>query len=149
MRKLSYFCLTLFLLIACSQSHNEDVIREQISRFDTAYKTGDFETLDRMISKDYLHTNPSGNVVTRENWLNWNSSRAEAIKSGELVIDTYETSELDIRIRNSTTAIVSGVNRASGTNKGEVFETKVRFTHVWLLEDGIWKRAVFHDSYLN
>ena len=135
--------------MSCSQLPGEDIIREQISKLDTAYRTGDFETLDKMISKDYLHTNPSGNVIARKNWLSWNASRAEAIKSGVLAINTYETSDLDIRIKNPTTAIVSGVNKATGVNNGEAFETKVRFTHVWLFEEGAWKRAVFHDSYLD
>ncbi|MBO6524228.1 MAG: nuclear transport factor 2 family protein [Balneolaceae bacterium] len=141
--------MSLFLILSCIKQPDQQLIAQRIQEFDTAYKTGDVEKLDEMISFDYLHTNPSGNIVTRENWLNWNISRARAIESGELVISAYETSELNIRIKNQYTVVASGVNYASGTDKGEPFETKVRFTHVWVLEDGLWKRAVFHDSYLD
>lgn len=149
MKLISAVILSFFLLLSCTQPPDDQLIKQRILEFDTAYKTGDVEKLDQMISFDYLHTNPSGNIVTRENWLNWNISRADAIKSGELVINTYETSELNIRIKNQTTVVASGINTSSGIDKGEPFETKVRFTHLWILEDGAWKRTVFHDSYLN
>lgn len=149
MKSIFFFGLIILLTVSCTQPPSEQLIRERISEFDLAYKTGDVSSLDQMISKDYLHTNPSGSIVSRENWLNWNTSRGEAIQSGELIVNTYETSELDIRIRNATTVVVSGVNTSTGINKGEPFETKVRFTHLWVLEDGTWKRAVFHDSYLD
>lgn len=138
--------------IACSRpapAVNETVILQQITAFDHAYKTGDITTLNAMVSSNYLHTNPSGNVVSREVWLNWNSGRAESIASGELVIDKYETSDLDINIYGTDVALVSGINTSSGTNNGEAFETKVRFTHAWVLENDTWKRAAFHDSYLD
>lgn len=149
MKLISAVILSFFLLLSCTQPPDDQLIKQRILEFDTAYKTGDVEKLDQMISFDYLHTNPSGNIVTRESWLNWNTSRADAIKSGDLVINTYETSELNIRIKNQTTVVASGINTSSGIDKGEPFETKVRFTHLWILEDGAWKRTVFHDSYLN
>lgn len=149
MKSIFFFGFVILLIVSCTQPPDDQLIKQRILEFDLAYKTGDVEKLDQMISFDYLHTNPSGNIVTRENWLNWNISRADAIKSGELVINTYETSELNIRIKTQTTVVASGINTSSGIDKGEPFETKVRFTHLWVLEDEAWKRAVFHDSYLN
>lgn len=141
--------VTVFSFNSCMSPPSEEMIRERVADFDEAFRTGDVTALDDMISENYLHTNPSGNVISRENWLSWNRSRAEELNSGVLTVESYETSELDIRIVSFNTALVSGINEANGVRNGEPFQTKVRFSHVWILEDGNWKRAVFHDSYIN
>jgi ketosteroid isomerase-like protein len=125
-----------------------DEVRSVIDRFAEAYVAADVAALDSMLGDPYLHIDgATGKVVPREAWLEWNRERRQQIEAGTLVIDSYEISDLAIRMRRDS-ANVTGIVRSSGTREGDPFETALRFTNVWVLEGGQWQRALFHDSAL-
>jgi len=87
----------------------------------------------------------SGNVLNRDEWLNWIESRRAKLDSGELVIKTYRVSDVEVQIYGEA-AVVTGVVRSSGQRNGALFTSPVRFTNVWVKQGGEWRRAAFHDS---
>lgn len=43
-------------------------------------------------------------------------------------------------------AIVTGIVKSDGTRDGVNFKSTLRFTNVWVYENGNLRRASFHDS---
>ncbi len=69
----------------------------------------------------------------------------EALSSGTLKIRSVKLSELEVRIYGDT-AVVIGLNQTDGSWDGEDFNTRDRFTDVFIKKDGVWKCVTSHSS---
>jgi ketosteroid isomerase-like protein len=69
----------------------------------------------------------------------------EALSSGTLKIRSVKLSELEVRIYGDT-AVVIGLNQTDGSWDGEDFNTRDRFTDVFIKKDGAWKCVASHSS---
>jgi len=121
-------------------------VSEAVDRFIATFAAADTAAMDKIIVKEYWHNNTNGTRPTRMQWLNWLGGRKGKLESGELIIDKFYNENLEIEILSRNVAIVNGINVSIGTNSGEPFQNAVRFSHVWIKEDGRWKRRMFHDS---
>lgn len=98
------------------------------------------------MTTEYSHVNGgSGTVLTREEWLAWIRDRREEIDAGKLVVRVYRIEDLAVRVYGDS-AVVTGVAHSTGERQGSPFTSRVRFTNLWVLDDGEWRRAAFHDS---
>lgn len=123
-------------------------VRAAVRRFGEAYVEADVAILESLLTHDYLHVNGnSGNVLTREEWLDWIASRREEIENGSLVVTKYVVDDVRVEIYG-TAAVVTGTVDASGIRNEERFASRVRFTNLWVRSNRIWRRAAFHDSAL-
>ncbi len=114
--------------------------------FSAAFRDADHEALDTLLDASYMHTNGgTGQVLTRDEWIEYVRRRRADLENGRLRIDTYETS--DVRIRwCSGAAVVSSQTRSEGIHNGRSFQSRLRVTQLWLHVGGRWRRAAFHDS---
>jgi len=146
-------CLTLLVILtAASCTKNKDIANEQeleqaIHTFNFAFRMADVETLDRMISERYVHTNGSWKAFGREDWLGYMEKRKVQIETGELKVSRYEMQDLKIEI-HGTSAFVTGMFLTEGEENGESFKRKIRISNFWVIENGEWKRAGFHDTHI-
>jgi len=130
------------------QPASEKELRLAVSDFGRAFASADVSALQLLLTEDYTHVNgSSGNVITRDQWLGWVASRRAELDAGTLVIETYTVEDLRVQLYGET-AVVSGIVRSRGLNGGTPFDSNIRFTNVWVLEEGVWRRAAFHDSRL-
>lgn len=124
----------------------EEGVRVAVQKFGQAYRKADVGTLRGLLTRDYVHTNgSSGNRINRDQWLTWVGSQKELLENGELLIETYELSDIRVRIYGNA-GVVTGKVKSNGIRKGEPFSVNVRFTNVWIKEKEVWRRAAFHDS---
>ncbi len=135
------FCISQ---IACAQHKLHD-LKETINEFNTAFKEGDVDKLSAMISKNYLHTNSTSAPINKETWIAYLNKRKKEIESKKLVIHTYEMKETRVQ-QYDDMAIVSAKIITSSTKNGKLNNNEYRVTNIWVLEDGAWKRAGFHDG---
>lgn len=144
MKKVSW--LFLFLVpAACAQPQEPAAdIETAVAAFAEAFRSGDYETVEAHIADRYVHVNSGGAPYDREQWLSWYEGYAAEITDGDHVFDSYAIKSLDIA-RHDDAAYVTGVVRAEGERFGEPFSQRIRFTNLWIVEDGRWKRAGFHD----
>lgn len=149
-RRLLAFASLLFSLFSpAAASEAESEVRRAVAVFGEAFVDGNVEALDSALTADYVHVNgSSGNVLTREDWLHWIGTRRAAIESGQLAIESYELSDLIVRV-DGDSAVVVGRAQSRGIDDGKAFDSDVRFTNLWRLRDGVWRRAAFHDSAIN
>jgi ketosteroid isomerase-like protein len=149
MRRIVVLVVELVLLAGAVSSASaatvESTILSKVEAFADAFRDGDVETINGLLGATYSHCNSDGSRPTREKWLAWFTTRADDIRAGRFVYDEYRNEDLQIQVHGSV-AVVTAVNISAGTRGGTPFSNRLRFTQVWLLEDGEWKRIAFHDS---
>jgi len=117
-----------------------------LDAFSAAFRSADAKALDTLLTVSYMHTNgSSGQVLTKDEWLEFVRKRRADLRSGRLQVDRYETSGVAIRWC-SEAAVVSSQVISDGRNNGRSFETRLRVTQLWLRLGTRWRRAAFHDS---
>jgi len=127
----------------------EQEVRAAVSAFGEAFVEADVAALRDLLTEQYLHVNGlSGSVLNRSEWLEWMTSRQAALASGGLLIHEYTVTDLRVRLYG-TTAVVTGRVDSRGVHSEAPFSSQVRFTNVWVNEQGSWRRAAFHDSPLS
>lgn len=122
-----------------------ELLNKSIQEFNLAFQNADVVTLKDKLTEDYRHTNSGSKAFGKSAWLKWVGSRKARVDDGSLIYRKYDTKELDIQLYENT-AVVTGRNIAEGVDNGQEFTVDIRFTHVWVYESGIWKRAAFHDA---
>ncbi len=145
--------LAAFGVVACTantprQGVTRDVaehIRNQVRILGQAYRDSDVDAVDALIAKDYVHTNGGNPPGSRASYLAWNRTRAERLRQGRWRLDKYEVSELQVSLLG-TVAVVTGRVAAKGARDGRPWSSDIRFTQLWTEEDGVWRRAAFHDA---
>lgn len=124
----------------------ESQVRAALDTFLVAFRDGAVEVLERMITANYMHCNSGSPIIGRDAWLDYNRRRRQQLDDGSLIVDSYETREIAVEIVGPEMAVLSGLNINRGRRNGEPYESIVRFTQTWVLQDGHWKRAAFHDT---
>jgi ketosteroid isomerase-like protein len=128
------------------QAGREDEVRASVSAFGRAFVEADVSVLETLLAQDYIHVNGrSGSVLSRDEWLKWVESRRTELNSGKLMIDSYSVGDVKVQVYGEA-AVVTGVVHSSGHREGALFTSGVRFTNVWVVQGGAWRRAAFHDS---
>lgn len=148
-------CLVILLLLVllislrpaiAQQTSREDEVRAAVSAFGRAFVQADVPLLQAYLTDDYLHINGrTGKVLNRTKWLKWVESRKAELRSGDLVVNAYRIEDVKVEVYEEA-AVVTGVVDSSGQRKGTSFTSRVRFTNVWVMQGGAWRRAAFHDS---
>lgn len=113
--------------------------------FNQAFREGNLAVLDSLTTDDYIHTNGNSKAFGKASWFNYLKKRSEQIENGSLVITAYQLQEQETHL-HGTSAVVTGKIVTTGTNQGEPFSNALRISNFWVLEDGTWKRAAFHDT---
>ena len=149
MKRLS-FLLMLVMLVACGPANGNrradmEAVRQALITFNNAFREGDLQALDSLTTDDYLHTNGNNRAFDKESWFNYLEGRSKQLSLGTLEITEYELIESEIKLHGSS-AIVTGLVITAGRRDGETFTRQFRISNVWVKQDGIWKRAAFHDT---
>jgi ketosteroid isomerase-like protein len=112
----------------------EDEIRRLDDEARDAVLRGDATAMDRLLSEDYLVTNPYDQVLGKRQLL-------EAIRAGRIRHASYERQIEQLRVHGST-AIVMGQETVVDT--GLVIHR--RYTEVWMKAAGRWQAAARHAN---
>lgn len=152
-----FYCLFLilipFMYLNCThkdhQKENsvkeEKILLERINDFNQAFKENDVERLESMITDSYLHTNGNSKSIDKSSWVQYLNKRKKDIETGDLIVDSYEMEETEIRLYGNVAILTAKVIVVS-TRSGDPQKNEFRVTNVWVNEAGNWKRAGFHDG---
>ena len=152
--RLSLILFSLFLIFqSCNQSNLSEKepeigLKDTLDIFNKAFADGDSDVLEGLLTEDYLHCNSGNPPVGKADWLKYIESRKAKIESGELIQEDYGMVDFKAVLYNKNTAVINGLVFSKGINAGQKFDNRFRVTHTWILENGIWKRAAFHDTKL-
>lgn len=106
--------------------------------YQLAVEKNDAETMDRILSDDFLIVTGSGKRHTKEDLL------AEA-RSKQIIYERQDDSEKTVRVYGDT-AIVTAKLFAKGTDKGEPFEYSLWFTDIYLRTPKGWRYVYAQSS---
>lgn len=129
---------------AQKQNH-QAALAETIDQFNQAFLEVDRPLLDSMTTANYRHINGSFPPITKDIWLAFLDRRKQAIEDSSLQIVTYRMDELEIQFYDDA-AWVSGLVHTQGLRDSVMFDDEIRVSHMWVWEEGRWKRAAFQDA---
>lgn len=121
------------------------VVKKAFEKFNNAFLKADSTILEDLLAEDYIHTNGSGSVLNKKEWLGYIRKRKAELDSGKLKVDSYGVKNLRIKIYGFA-AVVTGTVFTKGTRGSNSFDRSIHITNVWVKRDGRWRRTAFHDS---
>lgn len=139
------FFLILFTIMSCNVSQNDErtELEGAIERFNTAFAQSQTQVLEGMLTTNYRRTNSSKKAIDKQNWLSYISKRNKQITAGDLQILEYTMDELEIQMYHNSAHVTKTLRNDT------IIENQYRVTHLWVIENGEWKRAGFHDGKIN
>ncbi len=109
------------------------------SKWNDAYKRGDVSTMESLLSPDFVITVEDGKTFSKSGYLVYNTASA-------LHVEISEMTDLKVRMHGNV-AVVTGAYHEKGTSKGKPYESRDRFTDVWIKNaDGAWQVIAAHYS---
>ena len=118
--------------LALAQGGNvEQSIKALTEQWRQAALKGDVATLDKLTADDYIWISFDGTTGTKANSL-------ENFKSGKLKYDTFEISEMKVRVYGDT-ALVNATANTKWHFGATDFSGQYRFVRVWVNRKGQWQ----------
>ena len=137
-------CLTICSM-AIAQETDLQIVDRLSRQFGQAWLQGDTQTLDHLLAREYTHTDVTGKVLHRAEWLA-DAANVQKWLRAPSGTKTPSIDFQDVELKLVGTAvIVTGGNviRSANPNNPPI---KLRFTQVWVKEDGGWKRRFFQAT---
>lgn len=133
------FALLMPMPISKSRSVDEEIKRLNAQEVDALLKHN-VKTLEYLWSNDLVVTNPLNQFVNKEKVI-------ELVRSGTLAFVSYDRQIEYIRTYNDTVVVTgseSVVWAGKMPNAGKT--SQLRFTAVWLMQDGRWQEVARHAN---
>lgn len=131
-------CGALFYAaMVCAQPNSEGQELVQIEReFVEAYKQHDAATLGRLVADDFFFTDEDGQVLNKAQYL---------ARAAHTQIASYSFDDMKARLYGETGVVTSRISgNGSYGGKGTTFD--VRYTDVFVKQDGHWWIVVSQDT---
>jgi len=110
---------------------DERELTQLVNDLNVAIVKPDVAFLERVLSKDYVHYRPHGNVETRAQYL-------EDRKNGNVDFDSLVADETKVRVYGDT-AIVTYRSTAKGKDQDGPIDEQRRWTRIFVRKDGRWQ----------
>ena len=117
-----------------------DSIQTFLDRWAAAEQAGDTERLDALLAGDFAGIGPLGFTLPRQAWL-------ARHRSGDLRYDSFYLAEVQTRVYGQA-AVVTARTNSPGSYQGHPIPEATRATLVLISEDGTWRLAAVHLSFI-
>src|SRR5215813_1144687 len=146
----AFFIVALILTVAplgvgqnqSARGNDRTSIEETVRKLDNeriqAQIHADRTALDRIYAADFIGVGPSGTVRTKPQVL-------LDFTSGDLKFQSITTDEVQVRVYGNT-AVETGRSTMIGQDKGRTVPREMRFTRVWVKQQGRWRLVANHYS---
>jgi ketosteroid isomerase-like protein len=114
----------------------EDELRRATETLARAELERDVEALERMIHDAYMGVDPNGELLTKDRIV-------DTYASGLFVLQTLVVEEQQIRVHGETGVVTAASTLRGRTPQGE-FESRLRFTDVYVRTNGGWRLFASH-----
>ncbi len=91
-----------------------------------------------LLADDFVMTTAEGGQLNK-------SEIVESVANASYRPDLLESSEMVVH-QHGNTAVVTGLYREKGRDKGKAYEQRGRFTDTWMFMDGRWQCVASHFS---
>ncbi|HSB74493.1 MAG TPA: nuclear transport factor 2 family protein, partial [Terriglobales bacterium] len=101
----------------------------------------DVRALDQLLAANFAGTDFDSTFMNKAEFIR--SVGEESYHPQQMVNEKVEVH------LHSNSAVVTGIYREKGVNKGKAYDFRARFTDTWVNEDGEWRCAASHASLLS
>lgn len=105
-------------------------------KWNDTYRRGDAGGMAALLSDDFIITVEDGTTFSKPGYL------AHTADS-DLRVLISDMSDLKVRLHGNS-AVVTGAYHEKGTSKGKPYESRDRFTDVWMKTDAGWQLIASH-----
>jgi len=106
------------------------------AKWNDAYKIGDASTMESLLAEDLIITVEDGSTFSKTGYLAHTADSALKVQISDL-------SDLKVRM-HGIVAVVTGAYHEKGTSKGKAYESRDRFTDVWMKTASGWQVIASH-----
>jgi ketosteroid isomerase-like protein len=118
----------------------EDEVKQVEYEWGDAFERRDMATLDRLMSDEYILTDPLGNVRSKAESL-------AALKTNEIHFESTRSDNVNVLIYGDT-AVVTGRSTFKGRYKGWPMGGRYQYTDVLVKREGCWQAVSSHITAL-
>ena len=110
-----------------SDAESKIMALERIEKLQ-AYESKDLKTLDGILDEGFVHVDPEGRLLNKPEMLGY----VQAVDSLQYIVEA-----MVVKLHGNT-AVVTGLYRMKGVERGKRFARKGRFVDTWLFKNGRW-----------
>ena len=131
--------------LAHAQRSDAAQVEARARRFGEAWLQADVKTLDSLLAREYTHTDVTGKVLHRAEWLA-DAGNAQKWLRGNAggASPAIDFDDVKVQVIGHAAVITGGNTIRPADSKLTLL--KLRFTQVWIKQDGQWKRRFFQAT---
>lgn len=116
-------------------------VQAAVDQVAKAIKTKDKALYERYVAPDYIHTNPAGQVTSREQEFSDMTTGVQTFTIEPIALP-YD----QIRIFSDNTAVVTAHYTVTGNDHGKVLSMQTRTLVTWVKRNGAWQMVAFQAT---
>lgn len=141
-----FLLLTIALLLSSSSpfaqekaaSADEIQIRQLERAWNQAEANQEVKEVSNLVDDTLVYTDYDGSFMNKTEYLKW-------VAAPEQKADHLYDEGLTVHVYGNA-AVVHGIYRESGTNKGKHYTIRSRYTDTWIKRDNIWRCVASHST---
>jgi ketosteroid isomerase-like protein len=141
-----FLLMTLALLLCSSSpfaqekvvSAEEIQIRQLERAWNQAEANQQVTEVANLVDDTLVYTVYDGSIMNKAEYMKW-------VAAPEQKADHLFDEGLTVHVYNNA-AVVTGIYRESGTNKGKKYVIRSRYTDTWIKRDGVWRCVASHST---
>jgi hypothetical protein len=141
------FLLLTLALLFCSSSpfaQEKPVSADeiQIRQLERAWNQGEanqqVKEVSNLVDDTLVYTDYDGSLMNKSEYMKW------VVAPGQKADHIYDEGQ-NVKVYGNA-AVVTGIYRETGTNKGKPYVVRSRFTDTWIKRDGVWLCVASHST---
>ena len=119
-------------------SSDEIQIRQLERAWNQAEAKQEIKEVANLVDDTLVYTDYDGSIMNKAEYLKWVAApdqKADHLYDEGLTVHVY-----------GNAAVVAGIYRESGINKGKHYVVRSRYTDTWIKRDGIWRCVASHST---
>ncbi len=131
-------CSTALIAQEKSASAEEIQIRQLERAWNQSEAKQEVKEVANLVDDTLVYTDYDGSIMNKAEYLKW-------VAAPEQKADHLFDEGMTVHVYGDA-AVVNGVYRESGTNKGKHYVIRSRYTDTWIKRDGVWRCVASHST---
>ena len=121
-----------------STNSDEIQIRQLERAWNQAEAKQEVKEVSSLVADSLVYTDYDGSFMNKSEYMKWVAApqqKADHLYDEGLKVQVY-----------GDAAVVTGIYRESGTNKGKAYVIRSRYTDTWIRRGGVWQCVASHNT---
>jgi ketosteroid isomerase-like protein len=132
----------LFVSAPLAQDKSASADEIQIKQLERAWNQAEakqeVKEVSSLLADTLVYTDYDGSFMNKSEYMKW------VVSPGQKADHIYDEGQ-NVKVYGDA-AVVTGIYRETGTNKGKPYVVRSRFTDTWIKRDGVWLCVASHST---